>query len=111
MLYIKSRYGYIFKDQKSQFFVNLEWKTPIWNTHFMAVWLFWNIFPPFGILYKDKSGNPVSQQNRRFIESGRSTYERSRVARFFLVRDTKTGKNVPNEHKLYRMVIKYPKSP
>jgi hypothetical protein len=28
----------------------------------------------------------------------------------FLVHDT-TGKNVPNEHKMYRMVIKYPKFP
>jgi hypothetical protein len=33
----------------------------------------------------------------------------TRVARFFLVHDTKTGKNVPNEHKMYQMVIKYPK--
>jgi hypothetical protein len=32
-----------------------------------------------------------------------------RVARFFLVHDTKAGKNVPNEHKMYRMVTKYPK--
>jgi hypothetical protein len=32
-----------------------------------------------------------------------------RVARFFLVHDTKTGKNVPNEHKLYQMAITYPK--
>jgi hypothetical protein len=33
------------------------------------------------------------------------------VARFFLVYDTQTGKNVPNEYKMYLMVIKYPKSP
>jgi hypothetical protein len=33
------------------------------------------------------------------------------VARFLLVRDTKTGKNVHNEHKLYQMIIKYPKCP
>jgi hypothetical protein len=31
-----------------------------------------------------------------------------RVARFVLVHDTKTGKNVPNEHKMYQIVIKYP---
>jgi serine/threonine protein kinase len=31
------------------------------------------------------------------------------VARFFLGQDTKTGKNVPNKHKMYQMVIKYPK--
>jgi hypothetical protein len=34
-----------------------------------------------------------------------------RVARFFLVHGTKAGKNVPNEHKMYHMVIEYPKSP
>jgi hypothetical protein len=32
----------------------------------------------------------------------------SRVARFFSVHDTKTGKNY---HKMYQMVIKYPKCP
>jgi hypothetical protein len=35
----------------------------------------------------------------------------SRVARFLLVHDTKTGKNVPNEHKMYLMVTKDPKYP
>jgi hypothetical protein len=35
----------------------------------------------------------------------------TRVARFFFVKDTKTGKNVPNEFKMYRKVIKYPRSP
>jgi hypothetical protein len=35
----------------------------------------------------------------------------SRVARFVLVHDTKTGKNVPNEHTMCQMVIKYPKCP
>jgi hypothetical protein len=29
---------------------------------------------------------------------------------FFLVYDTKTRKNVPNEYKMYQMIIKYPKS-
>jgi hypothetical protein len=33
----------------------------------------------------------------------------SRAARFFLVHDTKTWKNVPNEYKMYQMVIKYRK--
>jgi hypothetical protein len=28
----------------------------------------------------------------------------TRVARFFLVHDTKTGKNVPHEHKMYQDV-------
>jgi hypothetical protein len=44
------------------------------------------IFPRFDILCQEKSG----------------------VARFFLVYDTKTGKNVPNEHKMYQMVINIP---
>jgi hypothetical protein len=26
---------------------------------------------------------------------------------FFMVHGTKTGKNVPNQHKMYQMVIKY----
>jgi hypothetical protein len=33
---------------------------------------------------------------------------RSRVARFFLVLDTKNRKNVPIEHKLYQMAKKFP---
>jgi uncharacterized protein YdaU (DUF1376 family) len=32
-------------------------------------------------------------------------------ARFLLVHDTKAGKNVPNEHKMYQMVIKFPEWP
>jgi hypothetical protein len=37
--------------------------------------------------------------------------EKTAVARFLLVHDTKTGKNVPNQHKMYQMVIKYPECP
>jgi hypothetical protein len=33
---------------------------------------------------------------------------RIRVARFFLVYDTNSGKNVLNEHNMYQMVTKYP---
>jgi hypothetical protein len=29
-----------------------------------------------------------------------------RVARFFWVQHTKTGKNIPNNHKIYRMTTK-----
>jgi hypothetical protein len=32
-----------------------------------------------------------------------------RVARFVLVQNTKTGKNIPNYHELYQMSIKYKK--
>jgi hypothetical protein len=35
----------------------------------------------------------------------------TRVARFFLVQNTKTGKNIPNYYKLYQMSIKYNKRP
>jgi hypothetical protein len=31
-----------------------------------------------------------------------------RVARFVLVKNTKTGKNIPNYHKIYQMLIKHP---
>jgi hypothetical protein len=31
----------------------------------------------------------------------------TRTARFFLAQHTKTGKNIPNYHKLYQMAIKY----
>jgi hypothetical protein len=34
--------------------------------------------------------------------------QKTRVARFFSVHDTKNGKNVPREQKIYLMVIKYP---
>jgi hypothetical protein len=33
----------------------------------------------------------------------------TRVARFFMVHDTKNRKNVQNVHKMYQMVIKYHK--
>jgi hypothetical protein len=29
------------------------------------------------------------------------------VARFFSVKVTKTGKNIPNDHKMYQMAVKY----
>jgi hypothetical protein len=35
----------------------------------------------------------------------------SRVARFFLVQNTNTGKNIPNYHEQYQMSIKYNKRP
>jgi hypothetical protein len=31
----------------------------------------------------------------------------SSVARFFLVQNIKTGENIPNYHKIYKMAIKY----
>jgi hypothetical protein len=48
-----------------------------------------------------------SRHLKKKAESG-SYY---RVARFFLVNDTKGGKNVPNELRIYYMVIAHPKLP
>jgi hypothetical protein len=39
------------------------------------------------------------------------SFLRIRVARFFFVRDTQTGKNVPSQHKMYQMVLKFRKCP
>jgi hypothetical protein len=47
-------------------------------------------------------------QNRHFMAI---IYMQNRVASFFLVHDTKTGKNVPNEHTMFQMGLKYPKRP
>jgi hypothetical protein len=35
----------------------------------------------------------------------------NRVAIFFLVQDPQAGKTMPNEQKMYQIVIKYPKYP
>jgi hypothetical protein len=36
-----------------------------------------------------------------------SVRPQSRVARFFLVHNTKTGENIPIDDKIYQMAIKY----
>jgi hypothetical protein len=49
-----------------------------------------------------------STRGERKSWDGKKTFDRNvgrRAARFFLVHDTKNGKNVPNEHKIYQMVI------
>jgi hypothetical protein len=33
-------------------------------------------------------------------------HARARVARFFLVQNTKVGKNIPNGHKIFPMAVK-----
>jgi hypothetical protein len=54
-----------------------------------------------------KFARPGNKLNSRYLSWKRGDY--ARVARFFLLRDTQTGKNVPNQHTLCQMVIKYPK--
>jgi hypothetical protein len=56
--------------------------------------------------------NGVLSRIIQVIFSGASIYTYvGRVARFFLVQNTKTGKNTPNYHKLYQMSVKYNKRP
>jgi hypothetical protein len=69
-----------------------------------AVLLF-RIGPQVGLIVALRLGKLVlSTKNKPFVN-----LIVSRVARFYIARDTKTRKNVPNEHKMYQMVIKYPK--
>jgi hypothetical protein len=42
-----------------------------------------------------------------FTPSHPVTLVRARVARFFLVQLTKTGENIPNDHKIYQMAVKH----
>jgi hypothetical protein len=35
----------------------------------------------------------------------------SRNAGFYWVKDTKTGENIPDDHKIYQMALKYAKWP
>jgi hypothetical protein len=46
------------------FYAQLENITGVWYIlwHFADIAVFWCIFPCFGILYQDKSGNPVRWQ-------------------------------------------------
>jgi hypothetical protein len=67
-----------------------------------------------------KANISIEEETKKFLSDdllpkslGRSAWAgfKSRVARFFLLHDTKTGINITNEHKMYRMVIQYPKYP
>jgi hypothetical protein len=48
----------------------------------------------------------MNQFRRKNWERGGS-HPLSRDARSFLVQYTQTGKNIPNYHKIYQMIIKY----
>jgi hypothetical protein len=69
-------------------------------------------FPPFGMLYQEKSGNPGFRCSviRNLSTEYAVTLHRIRVARFFLTLHTytKLGKiHIRNDQKVYEMVIKY----
>jgi hypothetical protein len=95
-------------------------------------------FSVFGILYQEKSGNPGVKTNFAAVSVGEecdtikegwfaarqmNTVDNNKrlselfplvrvsagVARFFLLQHTKTGKNIPNGHKMYRTDTKYTK--
>jgi hypothetical protein len=48
---------------------------------------------------------PMTEEGR--LGNTKPVWIQGRVARFFLVHDTKTGKNVPNGHKIFQTAIKY----
>jgi hypothetical protein len=49
------------------FYGHLEYLTAIWHMYFMAIWyILWPFgicFPRFGMLYREKSGNPAVEGN------------------------------------------------
>jgi hypothetical protein len=53
----------------------------------------------------------IAQSGRSDSNSGFVDGSVSRVARFFFVQHTKTGKNIPNNHKIYQIATKYTKLP
>jgi hypothetical protein len=97
--------------------------------YFMAIWdILWPFgtfcvhlvhFSVFGIMYEEKSGNPVVCRNRfvklltkkspggvaQWTSNPPQEWEDQKWKKC-----TKWTQNVPNEHKMYQMVIKYPKS-
>jgi hypothetical protein len=66
----------IFSNQKSQFWYILEglgmenfgihilWPSDVFYIHFVYFVVIWFISPLFGILYQDKSGNPVFEKRK-----------------------------------------------
>jgi hypothetical protein len=87
-----------FLNQNQDITFSMEWSSP------KSVWLLLQLkklpeekYHPTDNIWP-KSGHPEKRVSPR-------------VARFFLEHDTKYRKNVPNEHKMYQIVIKYPKCP
>jgi hypothetical protein len=65
---------------------------------------------PTGCPRRLRRGRP-GVPGRRGIATPLTRGPESKVARFFSVQNTKTGRNVPNCHELYQMSIKYNKRP
>jgi hypothetical protein len=58
---------------------------------FVNLMAIWDILPRFGILNKEKSGNPVQPH---YFATHEICVSRSRVARFFLVQTFQIGKKI-----------------
>jgi hypothetical protein len=87
----------------------------IFYVHLVYFVVFWYIFPCFGILDQEKSGNHVLhtsnvEKDLPSIGRTRKWTERRiycRVARFVSPQLTQTGKNIPNCHKICWMAAKF----
>jgi hypothetical protein len=56
------------KENIGTFYAPLEYITAMWYIlcPFGNLVAIWHIFPRFGILYREKSGNPDSDESKRF---------------------------------------------
>jgi hypothetical protein len=97
----------IFSNQNSNFGYILEGLGM--DTVGVYLMVIWNIYYARLVLHLAKSGNPAF----RLIRSCnfQASFIPSRVARFFLAQHTKTGKNIPNDYKIYQVATKYTKWP
>jgi hypothetical protein len=83
----------------------------------------WYIFPCFGMLYHEKSGNLVvmavcSNSRRNYLKNSRRwvrvppgcAYGRfKQVCQIILGKTYQNGKNIPNHHKIHHIALKYTK--
>jgi hypothetical protein len=96
----------------------------------MDIWyILWYIFPHFGIMYQEKSGNPVQigfsffrffQSRQAYLDNCAHAFQdcfvwaaslSSRVARLFSVKYTKTWRNVQKRSQHFQMATQYNKCP
>jgi hypothetical protein len=91
------------------------WRVWIFYDHLVQFVFIWYIFPGFGNMYQEKSGNPGWRQNsfhkkeKQMVLTGIPARVYFRVARFFLVQTYQNGKSIPNNHKLRQTAINYTK--
>jgi hypothetical protein len=113
--------GWFVYKPKIPIWVNFE---GLWNGECWVIWnilrpfgnllVIWYIFPRFGILCQEKSGNHdteminIVRMTREiakcstFCKKGKNFLWRM-VARFFLVHHFKIGKNIPKGHKIHQI--------